>query len=123
MAKDCADYIINRGGKQLILDDIDVQQETSIRVFSTKSLAVSQTKLFHNTIVSQSSDFIKVRSNRIPLKVVKEGIENVIITSKNGVEALLDNFTKEELNFKNIFCVGRRTKKMIEQKIGPVNHA
>ena len=123
LAKDCADYIINRGGKQLILDDIDVQQETSIRVFSTKSLAVSQTKLFHNTIVSQSSDFIKVRSNRIPLKVVKEGIENVIITSKNGVEALLDNFTKEELNFKNIFCVGRRTKKMIEQKIGPVNHA
>ena len=26
------------------------------------------------------------------------------------------------LNFKNIFCVGRRTKKLIEQKIGPVSH-
>jgi hydroxymethylbilane synthase len=36
---------------------------------------------------------------------------------------LLDNFTKDELNFKNIFCVGRRTKKLIQQKIGPVNHA
>ena len=123
LAQDCADYIINRGGKQLILDDIDVQEESAARVFSTKSLSESQTKLFHNNIASESSDFIKVRSNRIAPKVVKDVIENVIITSKNGVEALLDNFTKEELNFKNIFCVGRRTKKMIQQKIGPVNHA
>ena len=123
LAQDCADYVINRGGKQLILDDIDVQEESAARVFSTKSLSESQTKLFHNNIASESSDFIKVRSNRIAPKVVKDLIENVIITSKNGVEALLDNFTKEELNFKNIFCVGRRTKKMIQQKIGPVNHA
>ena len=122
LAQDCADYIINRGGKQLILDDIDVQEDSAARVFSTKSLSESQTKLFHNNIASESSDFIKVRSNRIAPKVVKDVIENVIITSKNGVEALLDNFTKEELNFKNIFCVGRRTKKMIQQKIGPVNH-
>ena len=122
LAQDCADYVINRGGKQLILDDIDVQEESAARVFSTKSLSESQTKLFHNNIASESSDFIKVRSNRIAPKVVKDGIENVIITSKNGVEALLDNFTKEELNFTNIFCVGRRTKKMIQQKIGPVNH-
>jgi len=122
LAQDCADFVINRGGKQLILDDIDVQEELAARVFSTKSLSESQTKLFHNNIASESSDFIKVRSNRIAPKVVKDGIENVIITSKNGVEALLDNFTKEELNFTNIFCVGRRTKKMIQQKIGLVNH-
>ena len=122
LAQDCADYVINRGGKQLILDDIDVQEDSAARVFSTKSLSESQTKLFHNVIASESSDFIKVRSNRIAPKVVKDVIQNVIITSKNGVEALLDNFTKEELNFKNIFCVGRRTKKMIQQKIGPVNH-
>ena len=123
LAQDCADYVIDRGGKQLIIDDIDVEEEISTRVFSTKSLSVSQAKLFHNNIASESSDFIKVRSNRIAPKVVKEAIENVIITSKNGVEALLDNFTKDELNFKNIFCVGRRTKKLIQQKIGPVNHA
>ncbi|MDC3319475.1 hydroxymethylbilane synthase [Flavobacteriaceae bacterium] len=122
LAQDCADYVINRGGKQLIIDDIDVQEESVARVFSTKSLAESQRKLFHNNIASESSDFVKVRSNRIAPKVVKDGIENVIITSKNGIEALLDNFTKEELNFKNIFCVGRRTKKMIQQKIGLVNH-
>lgn len=122
LAKNCADYIINRGGKQLIINDINVEGEAGINVFSTKSLSLSQAKLFHNNISSSSSDFIKIRSNRIPSKVVKEPIENVVITSKNGVEALLDNFSKDELNFKNIFCVGRRTKKLIEQKIGPVSH-
>ena len=122
LAKDCADYIINRGGKQLIINDINVEEEAGINVFSTKSLSLSQTKLFHNNISSSSSDFIKIRSNRIPSKVVKEPKENVVITSKNGVEALLDNFSKDELNFKNIFCVGRRTKKLIEQKIGSVSY-
>ena len=123
LAKDCADYIINRGGKQLIINDINVEEEAGINIFSTKSLSLSQTKLFHNNISSSSSDFIKIRSNRIPSKVVKEPIENVVITSKNGVEALLDNFSKDELNFKNIFCVGRRTKKLIEQKIGSVSYS
>lgn len=123
LAKDCADYIINRGGKQLMIDDIDVPEESKINVFSTKSLSESQTKLFHDNIVSESSDFIKVRSNRIAPKIVKEEIENVIITSKNGVEAILNSFTKDELNFKNIYCVGRRTKKLIGQKIGEVKHS
>ena len=52
--------------------------------------------------------------------VVKNGIDNVIITSKNGVESILNSFSPEEMNFKNIFCVGRRTKKMIEKRIGKV---
>jgi hydroxymethylbilane synthase len=118
LAKDCANYIIDRGGRQLIAEDMGV--EKSISVFSTKKLSEAQTKLFHTDIASESSDFIKIRFNRISPKVIKEEIENVIITSKNGVEALLNSFTKDELNFKNIFCVGRRTKKLIEQKIGPV---
>ncbi len=123
LAKDCADYIINRGGKQLMIDDIDVPEETKTHVYSTKSLSESQVKLFHNNIASENSDFIKIRFNRIAPKVIKEEIEHVIITSKNGVEAILNSFTKEELNFKNIYCVGRRTKKFIEQRIGAVNHS
>lgn len=123
LAKDCADYIINRGGKQLMLDDIDVAEEIKASVYSTKSLSESQVKLFHNDIVSDSSDFIKIRFNRVAPKVVKEEIENVIITSKNGVEAILNSFTKDELNFRNIYCVGRRTKKLIEQRIGSVRHS
>jgi len=53
---------------------------------------------------------------------MKNEIENVIITSQNGVEALLNSFTKDEMSFKNIFCVGRRTKKLIENRIGKVTH-
>ncbi len=55
--------------------------------------------------------------------MLKNEIENVIITSKNGVEALLNSFIKQELQFKNIYCVGRRTKRLIEQKIGKVTHS
>jgi hydroxymethylbilane synthase len=53
---------------------------------------------------------------------MKHTHENVVITSQNGVEAILNSFTKEEINFKNIFCVGRRTKKLIENRIGKVTH-
>ena len=42
---------------------------------------------------------------------------------KNGVESLLTNFSPDELQFKNIYCVGRRTKQLIEQKIGKVKHS
>lgn len=121
LAKDCANYIIDRGGRQLIADDMGIEKKVS--VFSTKKLSEAQTKLFHNDIASESSDFIKIRFNRISPKVMKGEIENVIITSKNGVESILNSFTKDELKFKNIFCVGRRTKKLIEQKIGPVAHS
>lgn len=121
LAKDCANFIIDRGGRQLIAEDMGIEKRVS--VFSTKKLSEAQTKLFHNDIASESSDFIKIRFNRIAPKVVKDEIENVIITSKNGVEAILNNFTKEELNFKNIYCVGRRTKKLINQKIGDVKHS
>ena len=57
------------------------KEETKVNVYSTKSLSISQTKLFHETIASDSSDFIKIRANRIAPKVVKDEIENVIITS------------------------------------------
>jgi uroporphyrinogen-III synthase len=48
--------------------------------------------------------------------------QNVVITSKNGVDAILNNCLAEDLDFKTIYCVGRRTKRLIEQKIGPVKH-
>ena len=118
MAKDCADYIINKGGKELMLEDEKLEKE--ITIYSTKKLSEIQRKLASTRIAVEDSDFIKIRFNRIAAKVVKKEIENVIITSQNGVEAILSSFTKNELTFKNIYCVGRRTKKLIEQKIGPV---
>lgn len=118
LAKDCADYVINRGGKQLMMEDENLEKEFSI--YSTKKLSEIQKKLLPTSMEVNDSDFIKIRFNRIAPKVVKQEIENVIITSKNGVEAILNSFTKDELQFNNIFCVGRRTKKLIEQKIRKV---
>jgi uroporphyrinogen-III synthase len=47
----------------------------------------------------------------------------VVITSKNSVASLLHNFSAEELQFNNIYCVGRRTKALIEKRIGKVQQA
>ena len=121
LAKDCADYVINRGGKELIKEDNEVDSKIA-SVYSTKKLSKLQKETLSEAIGIDDSDFIKIRFNRIPPKVMKNEIENVIITSQNGVEALLNSFTKDEMNFKNIYCVGRRTKKLIENRIGKVAH-
>ncbi len=119
LAKDCADYVINRGGKELMLEDEEVSVHKH-NIYSTKKLSEIQKKSLPYTIGVTDSDFIKIRFNRIPPKVMKTAIENVIITSQNGVEAILNSFTKDQIKFKNIFCVGRRTKKLIETRIGKV---
>jgi hydroxymethylbilane synthase len=122
LAKDCADYIINRGGKELMLAD-EVTAETVHKIYSTKKLSEVQKEELDVSIGIEDSDFIKIRFNRIPPKVVKKQHRNVVITSQNGAEAILNSFTKNELDFTNIYCVGRRTKKLIENRIGKVTHA
>ncbi|MFY0712044.1 hydroxymethylbilane synthase [Seonamhaeicola sp. NFXS20] len=116
-----SNYIIERGGKRL-MDDIKNEGKQT-NVYSTKSLTESQRLLFNEKVSVKSSDFIKTNPNRIHKQLIKEKIQNVIITSKNAVDALLMNFSPEELQFKNIYCVGRRTKRLIENKIGKVTHS
>ena len=120
IARFCSEYIIERGGKTLI--DQVTRSDKTTNIYSTKTLSNAQLELFHNNVVAKSNDAIKISLNRIHKVVISQDIENVIITSKNAVEALLTNFVKEDLNFKNIYCVGRRTKRLIEQRIGPVKY-
>ncbi len=122
IARYCAGEIIERGGKRIMLEDEGLLPKKAT-VFSTKKLSETQEKLFHNDIAVESSDFINIRFNRLAPKIIKDEIENVIITSKNGVASLLSNFSAVELQFKNIYCVGRRTKKLIEKQIGKVKHS
>ncbi|WP_417201240.1 hydroxymethylbilane synthase [Bizionia sp.] len=121
LAQFCAEYVIERGGKRL-MDDIK-NSDRKINIYSTKRLTEDQRLLFHNDVVADSSDFAKINLNRIHPSILKKEIENVIITSKNGVESLTTNYSATELQFKNIYCVGRRTKRMIEKRIGPVKFA
>lgn len=120
LAEFCADYIIGKGGKTLI-DQLERGDKVT-NVYSTKKLTDDQLMLFHNDVVAESNDAIKISLNRIPKAVVRNEIQNVIITSQNAVEALLTNFSAPELQFKNIYCVGRRTKRMVEKRIGKVKH-
>jgi hydroxymethylbilane synthase len=120
LGEDCADYIINKGGK-LLMDDIK-KDTLKVNIYSTKTLSDDQLHLFHNDVSALSNDAVKISLNRIPKSVVNDEIEHVIITSKNTVEALLHNFAPTELGFKNIYCVGRRTKRMVEKRIGKVTH-
>ena len=120
LAQFCADYIIERGGKRL-MDNLKKSSQ-GVNVYSTKTLTDDQKQLFHDDVVSESSDFIKISLNRIAAKALRPLPKNVIITSKNTVEALLTNFSSEELKFENIYCVGRKTKRLVERKIGKVKH-
>lgn len=115
-----ANFIIERGGKRL-MDNIQKTQKKT-NVFSTKSLTEGQRLLFNEKVAAESSDFIKISLNRIHQRFLKNEIQNVVITSKNAVESLITNFSASELQFKNIYCVGRRTKRLIERKIGKVCH-
>lgn len=115
-----ANYILERGGKKLMREIIVIDKD--INVYSTKNLSLNQKKSLSPKIGVSMSDFIVTRSNRLKPVIVKNPIENVIITSQNAVNALLDSFIPTELNFKNIYCVGKRTKRLIERKIGKVTH-
>ncbi len=120
IAEFCANFVLDRGGKRL-MDGLK-KGEKNINIYSTKTLTEDQRHLLHNDVVAESSDFIKISLNRIPRHHLKKEFNNVIITSQNSVESLLNNFSSEELQFKNIYCVGRRTKRMVEKRIGKVTH-
>jgi hydroxymethylbilane synthase len=121
LVDDCVEFILSRGGKTLIGTTAIDNGPTTI--FSSKLLSRGQKDLFNNALKVESSDFIKTAANRIKPIHLKAAHKNVIITSKNGVEAILNNCPVEDLNFETIYCVGRRTKRLIEQKIGPVKHS
>lgn len=120
IAEFCSNYVLERGGKRLMNDLKDADKKT--QVFSTKRLSESQRQSFKNVRVD-SADFLKISMNRIAKPILKAKIQNVVITSQNAVEAITNIVPKEELQFQNIYCVGRRTKKLIESKIGKVKHS
>lgn len=120
LGQKCAEDVLQRGGKKLMISMASGAKK--INVLSTKQLATSQTDLFNGDIGFKMSDFIATRFNRMKPSVLKNTHADIVITSQNGVEALLNNYAPIELNFENIYCVGRRTKRLIEKKIGKVTH-
>lgn len=120
LAEFCANYIIGKGGRVLI-DQLQ-RSDKATNIYSTKKLTDAQLALFDSAVVVKSTDAIKINPNRLTKSSIRNEIENVIITSQNAVESLLTNFSATELQFKNIYCVGRKTKRLIEKRIGKVKH-
>lgn len=116
-----ANYILERGGKKIMRQPIEIKKD--IVVYSTKTISQAQKNSFPNSIGVEMADFITTRSNRLKPSVLKKPIKNVIFTSQNAVRAILDNFSPIEADFRNIYCVGRRTKILIEKNFGKVKHA
>lgn len=120
IAEFCADYVIGKGGR-ILIDELQ-RDENATNIYSTRKLTNDQIAQFHDDVISRSNDSIKINPNRLSKSIVRNEIENVIITSQNTVESLLTNFSAVELQFKNIYCVGRKTKRLVEKRIGKVKH-
>ena len=120
LGTEAAQNILDRGGKKLMFQGLSIDKEHM--VFSTKTLSKVNEDDLSSSIGMAMSDFITIRFNRLKPIIVKDPIENIVITSKNSVESLLHHFSPDEMKFKNIYCVGRRTKRLIEKRIGKVSH-
>ena len=83
IGKGCARDVLVRGGNKIMLEMI-VEEEKKINILSTKELATPQTELFKKDIGYKMSDFISIRYNRMKPNLIKNSIDNVVITSQNG---------------------------------------
>ena len=120
LAEFAADYILERGGKKLLRQIGQVQKKH--RIFSTKHLSISQSSHLDKDIGIDMSDFITIRHQRIKPAELKKEMSRVILTSQNAVESLVDSAGGQNLSIGELYCVGRRTKRLIEKRIGKVSH-
>ncbi|MEX0290324.1 MAG: hydroxymethylbilane synthase [Flavobacteriaceae bacterium] len=120
LAHECVRVILKRGGKRL-MNELQGAAKTT-QVYATKKLTLEQMQLFDDSLKVSSEDFIRISNNRISQQLLKSELEHVIITSKNAVASLLMNGDPTTFKFKNIYCVGGKTKRLIERKIGKVTH-
>jgi uroporphyrinogen-III synthase len=88
-----------------------MSNQTSI--LSTKTLSSEQRQAFLDAdfdILEQ--DFIEIENNNFELKNINE---NLIFSSQNAVLSLLEQQDWEAFKTKNTFCVGIKTKELLEQ--------
>lgn len=86
--------------------------ETQIRLLSTRKLTDHQKQLLLSANFSvDEADFIHVVSKPFHLQSINDYL---IFTSQNAVESILQNEKAMELKTKKCFCVGEKTKAMLE---------
>lgn len=89
----------------------------SISILSTKKLRVNQKQFLLNADFSVvEADFITTKSlQKSTLSGVEVINEALIFTSQNAVNAVLEFDNLSELKSKKVFCVGIKTKTLLEE--------
>lgn len=81
-------------------------------VLSTKKISDKQkAKLEHVGFFVVEKNFIQIEKINFSLENIQE---NLIFTSKNAVKSVLKH--KDEFRDKKVFCVGEKTKKMLQKE-------
>ena len=84
-----------------------------IRILSTKKLLPNQKQYLLNAGFSVlEADFITIRNTKFELGTTAE---NLIFTSQNAFKSFLENADSSSLKDRKVFCVGLKTKALIEQ--------
>jgi len=82
-------------------------------ILSTKTLSNEQRKAFIDTDFDLlEQDFIEIKNNSFHLNSINN---NLIFSSQNAVLSLIEQNGWEKLKTKTAFCVGIKTKELLEQ--------
>ncbi len=86
---------------------------SQISILSTKTLSAEQRQVFLDADFDLlEQDFIEVQNNKFELDTINT---NLIFTSQNAVLSLIEQKDWEILKSKKVFCVGIKTKDLLEQ--------
>ena len=81
-------------------------------ILSTKTLSVEQRQVFLNANFDLlEQDFIEIKNNLFELNTINN---NLIFSSQNAVLSLMEQNGWEVLKTKPVFCVGVKTKELLE---------
>ena len=87
--------------------------QNPISILSTKILLSNQKQALLNAGFSVTeANFIKIENSDFDLKGIND---NLIFTSQNAAQSVLLHPKCEELKTKNVFCVGLKTKSLLEE--------
>ena len=82
-------------------------------ILSTKTLSSEQRQVFIDADIDiLEEDFIQIENNNFELKNINQ---NLIFSSQNAVLSLMEQLDWEKLKTKPVFCVGIKTKELLEQ--------
>ena len=86
---------------------------SQISILSTKTLSPQQRQVFLDANIDLlEQDFIEIKNTNFELDKINT---NLIFSSQNAVLSLMEQNGWETLKTKNVFCVGIKTKDLLEQ--------